>query len=143
MGDATDLCQCGRWQGCHHEFARFSTLFARDFPFGTISLESLMELRSNTMTVTFRQSFCLPGHDAPFPAGTYEVLSEDERLDGLTFEAFRRVATFLRITGNGASSGRTELQPVSQQDLDAALLADQGKRPVGPTDEGSLRKEER
>jgi hypothetical protein len=102
-----------------------------------------MELRSNSVTVTFHQSFCLPGHDAAFPAGTYEVLSEDERLDGLTFEAFRRVATFLRISGNGASSGRTELQPVSQRDLDAALLADQGRQSAGATGAGSLRKEER
>ena len=63
-----------------------------------------MEMRSTTVTVTFRQGFFLPGHEAPFPAGTYEVLSEDERLEGLTFEAYRRVATFLRIRGQGAAA---------------------------------------
>lgn len=89
-----------------------------------------MDLRSTIATVTFSSSFCLAGHEAPFPAGTYEVLSEDERLEGLSFEAFRRIATFLRITGTGLSAGRTELLPVSQQDLDAAVLADQAKHPT-------------
>lgn len=84
-------------------------------------------MRSTCVTLTFRSAFRLPGYDMPFPAGTYEVLSEDERLDGLSFEAFRRVATFLRITGRDGASGRTELFPVSQQDLDAAILADQGR----------------
>lgn len=96
-----------------------------------------MEMRSTTVTVTFRQGFFLPGHEAPFPAGTYEVLSEDERLEGLTFEAYRRVATFLRIRGQGAAAGRTELQPVSQQDLDAALLADQAGSPRGAVAPGT------
>lgn len=82
-------------------------------------------MRSTCVSLTFRSPFHLPGYDAPFPAGTYEVLSEDERLDGLSFEAFRRQSTFLRISGRGGSQGRTELLPVSQQDLDAAVLADQ------------------
>ncbi|WRH63709.1 MAG: hypothetical protein RSE12_05055 [Fuscovulum sp.] len=83
-------------------------------------------MRSTTATVTFRNSFRLPGHDRDFPSGSYDVLREDERLDGLTFEAFRRVATYLRVRGRGVQAGQTELLPITEKDLDAALLADRG-----------------
>jgi hypothetical protein len=89
-------------------------------------------MRSTIENVTFRQGFRLPGHDTDYPAGTYAILREDERLEGLTFEAFRRVATFLRVEGQGAEAGRSELRPVSEQDLDAALLADQAGSPFQP-----------
>lgn len=81
-------------------------------------------MRSSTATVIFANSFHLPGHEADFPSGSYEVLREDERLDGLTFEAFRRVATYLRVWGRGAQAGQSELLSITEQDLDAALLAD-------------------
>jgi hypothetical protein len=83
-------------------------------------------MRSTTATVTFRSSFRLPGHDRDFSSGSYDVLREDERLDGLTFEAFRRVATYLRVWGRGVQAGQTELLPITEKDLDAALLADRG-----------------
>lgn len=91
-----------------------------------------MTMRSTIENVTFRQGFRLPGHDTDYPAGTYTILREDERLEGLTFEAFRRVATFLRVEGKGAEAGRSELRPVSEQDLDAALQADQAGSPFQP-----------
>jgi hypothetical protein len=81
-------------------------------------------MRSTTATVIFKNSFRLPGHDTDFPSGSYDVLREDERLDGLTFEAFRRVATYLRVWGRGVKAGQTELLPITEQDLDAALQAD-------------------
>jgi hypothetical protein len=83
-------------------------------------------MRSTTATVTFQNSFRLPGHDRDFPSGSYDVLREDERLDGLTFEAFRRVATYLRVWGRGVQAGQTELLPITEEDLDAALKTDRG-----------------
>jgi len=95
-------------------------------------------MRSTIVNVTFRQGFRLPGIEAEFPAGSYEVFCEDERLEGPTFEAFRRIATFLQIKGQGPHAGLTELQPISQQDLDAALLADRGGTPARGPGGGSL-----
>lgn len=105
--------------------------------------EGALEMRSTCVTVTFRSAFRLPGYVAPFSAGTYEVLSEDERLDGLSFEAFRRVATFLRISGQDSPRGRTELFPVSQADLDAAVLADQTGHSAAAAAAGSPEKDKR
>jgi hypothetical protein len=83
-------------------------------------------MRSTTATVTFQNSFRLPGHDTDFPSGSYVVLREDERLDGLTFEAFRRVATYLQVWGRGVQAGQSELLPITEKDLEAALKADRG-----------------
>ena len=115
---------------------------ATDDPVDHTALEVALEMRSTCVTMTFRSAFRLPGYDAPFPQGTYEVLSEDERLDGLSFEAFRRVSTFLHISGRDGSRGKTELLPVSQQDLDAAFLADQAGQSAQIADTGLPRKEQ-
>lgn len=85
-----------------------------------------VQTRTTTLSVTFRHGFHLPGYGEEVPAGTYDVLCEDEHLEGLTFDAFRRLSTYLRIAGAGMQAGRTEWWPVSQRDLEAALLADQG-----------------
>lgn len=81
-------------------------------------------MRSTIETVIFTRAFTLAGFEDLLPAGAYEVLCEDERLEGLTFDAYRRVATFLRVPGHGADAGRTELRPTTESDIEAALRRD-------------------
>ncbi|AWD22993.1 hypothetical protein [Fuscovulum blasticum] len=82
-----------------------------------------MALRSTRFMVTFRHPFSLPGDAARLPAGDYEILVEEELLQGLTFEAYRRTASFL-VAGS-AKTGRTEMYPVSEHDLQGMLTRDQ------------------
>lgn len=88
-------------------------------------------MRSTTATVTFHHPFTLAGYDDQLPAGSYDVLREDELLEGLSFEAYRRVATFLRVL-HGSAAGRSELRPVSDADIDAALDRDRAQTESGP-----------
>jgi hypothetical protein len=74
--------------------------------------------------VTFLNPFTLPGYLGELPAGDYEVLVEEERLEGLSFEAYRRTATYLTVHPGGDRSGRTELRATSEDDLKAALNRD-------------------
>lgn len=83
-----------------------------------------MDTRSTRTTVTFSHPFHLPGHQGDLPAGDYDVLAEDELLEGLSFQAYRRTGTYLSIHGTGARAGRTELREVAQKDLDLALIRD-------------------
>ncbi|MEO0697892.1 MAG: hypothetical protein AAFY84_17555 [Pseudomonadota bacterium] len=53
--------------------------------------------RTTTSTVTFVYPFVLPGYTNELPAGTYEVIAEDELLANLSFTAYRRIATHIRI----------------------------------------------
>jgi len=83
-----------------------------------------MNMRSTRSTVTFSNSFSLSGYTGELPAGDYEVLVEEELLQGLSFEAWRRTATCLMVRGKGIHSGHTELRSISQSDLNEALSRD-------------------
>lgn len=83
-----------------------------------------MNMRSTRSTVTFSNPFTLPGYPGDLPAGDYEVLVEEELLQGLSFEAYRRTATYLLVRGTGGHAGRTELRAISESDLTQALSRD-------------------
>ena len=85
-----------------------------------------MTMRSTRSTVTFSNRFTLPGYVGDLPAGDYEVLVEEELLQGLSFEAYRRTATYLTVRGRGSHAGRSELRAISDSDLKEALSQDQG-----------------
>jgi hypothetical protein len=84
-----------------------------------------MNMRSTRSTVTFSNPFTLPGYPSVLPAGDYDVLVEEELLQGLSFEAYRRTATYLTVRGRGSHAGRTELRATSDSDLKKALSRDQ------------------
>lgn len=83
-----------------------------------------MTMRSTRSTVTFLNPFTLPGCPNDLPAGDYEVLVEEKLLQGLSFEAYRRTATYLTVRDRGNHAGRTELRAISENDLKEALSRD-------------------
>ena len=84
-----------------------------------------MNMRSTRSTVTFSNPFTLPGYIGELPAGDYEILVEEELLQGLSFEAYRRTATYLTVRGRGRHAGRSELRTISDSDLKKAMSRDQ------------------
>jgi len=83
-----------------------------------------METRTTRSKVTFPCAFALPGSKNRFPAGDYEVVIEEERLQGLTFDAYRRTAAWLVLAGTPQFPGRSEMHPVTEADLQSALGCD-------------------
>lgn len=83
-----------------------------------------MTMRTTKTTVTFSHPFTLAGYQGELPAGEYEVLVEEELLQGLSFEAYRRTATHLTVHGSGGHAGRTELRATSDNELKEALGRD-------------------
>jgi hypothetical protein len=79
-------------------------------------------IHSRTTSVTFAAAFTLPGLERSYPAGTYEVNTDDEQLD-LSFAASRRVATTIMLN----SGATTQAWPVNPLDLEAALASDLAK----------------
>ena len=49
-----------------------------------------MNMRSTRSTVTFCHPFTLKGRSEILPAGAYEVLVEEEELQGVSFLAYRK-----------------------------------------------------
>lgn len=82
-----------------------------------------MLTRSVRSTVVFRRPFVVKGLDRPQPAGTYDVETEEELLDGLSFPAYRRVST--TITPRSQAPGALlQAQIVDPLELEKALAAD-------------------
>ncbi len=71
--------------------------------------------RSRRETVTFRHPFRIKGIDRQLQAGAYEVVTDEEMIEGLSFPCFRRVAPH---------HASTEMISISSVDLADAQQAD-------------------
>ena len=92
-----------------------------------------MTTRSRMETMTFKQPFRIKGVERTLPAGTYEIISEDELIEGLSFPCYRRVSTFIMAPAAPPYQSSTEMIAIAALDLadaqriDAsALLAPRG-----------------
>jgi len=56
-----------------------------------------MTIRSRRETVTFRHPFRIRSIERLLPAGAYEVITDEEAIEGLTFSAYRRIATMIVV----------------------------------------------
>ncbi len=50
-----------------------------------------MAIRTTRTTVNFKRAFVLAGVDEEQPPGVYDIETDEERLKGLSFSAYRRV----------------------------------------------------
>jgi hypothetical protein len=84
--------------------------------------KAVMTIRSRRETVTFKHPFRIRGIDRLLPAGSYEVITDEEMIEGLSFAAFRRVATMIRVP---AETGRAiEMISIGSVDLSDAQRID-------------------
>jgi hypothetical protein len=77
--------------------------------------------------VTFTGPFTLPGFDKPHAPGTFEVRTDEERLD-TTFEAWRRVGTTILLSEPWGAQAWS----VDPHDLRKALRLDAENAPTSP-----------
>jgi hypothetical protein len=85
--------------------------------------EIAMPERTTRTNVTFHRPFSMRGVDGVRPPGTYVVESDEELITGLSFDAYRRTATFLFIPSTSGST-TSEVFSIDPADLDAALAQD-------------------
>ena len=90
-----------------------------------------MNQRTSRSTVTFSHPFALVGYDDELPAGEYSVIAEEELLQGLSFEAYRRTSTYLLVGGRPGRGAETEMRSVDPKDLEAALARDRACTQTG------------
>lgn len=86
-----------------------------------------MTTRTHRTTSSFRRPFLLRGVDHPLPPGTYEVLTEEELIEGLSFPAYRRLSTVIFVPGQSASS--LEMVTIDPVDLADAQDRDAKQEP--------------
>jgi hypothetical protein len=81
-----------------------------------------MTTRTKRKTVTFKMPFSLEGAGLNLPAGSYEVITDEELIEGLSFPVYRRIETMMLVPGHLARS--VEMATVEPLALAAALERD-------------------
>ena len=76
-----------------------------------------MTIRSRREIVTFRHPFRIRGLDRLLPAGAYEVVTDEEMIEGLSFPSFRRIATMILAPCAPPHQGTTEMLSITPVDL--------------------------
>ena len=86
-----------------------------------------MSIRSRREVVTFNHPFLIKGIDRLLPAGSYDVVTEEEMIESLSFAAFRRIATTITVPVEGSRGLATQAITISPGDLSDAQRIDAGK----------------
>ena len=83
-----------------------------------------MTTRSRRETVRFRHPFRINGIDRLLSPGAYEVITDEEMIEGLSFPCFRRVATMIMVPGAPPRHSSVEMFLISSVDLSDAQRID-------------------
>lgn len=84
-----------------------------------------MNIRTTETTVTFGRPFNLQAFDGTLPAGNYRLVIDEEEIVGLSFLAYRRIATMLHTPALSAIKGKHQVFQTDEREL-TALRADTG-----------------
>jgi hypothetical protein len=76
--------------------------------------------RSRRETVVFKHPFRIASVERLLPAGSYEVITDEESMEGLSFPSFRPVATMMMVPAPAPRSSSVEMVTISSIDLAAS-----------------------
>jgi hypothetical protein len=83
-----------------------------------------MTTRSRRETITFKHPFRIKGIDRLLPPGAYEVITDEEMIEGLSFASFRRVATMIMVPAAPPRTSTMERISINPVDLADAQRID-------------------
>ena len=87
-------------------------------------MHSPMATRTQRRSVVFRRPFLLEGIDRVLPPGSYEVVTDEELIEGLSFPVYHRVSTAMMVPALCHQASAVEMQTIDPRDLEAALERD-------------------
>ena len=83
-----------------------------------------MTTRSRRETLHFKHPFSIKGVDRQLAPGAYEVITDEEMIEGISFPCFRRIATMIMIPGVTPRRSVMEMISISSADLADAQRID-------------------
>lgn len=83
----------------------------------------VMTIRSRRETINFKHPARIEGIERLIPAGSYDVVMDEEMIEGLSFPSFRRVATMIMVPGAPPHHNSVEMFTIT-----SAALADAQRR---------------
>ena len=81
-----------------------------------------MTMRTIRRTITFLRPFYLKGVDRLLPPRDYDVVTDEELIEGLSFSAYHRISTEIFVPAPSGSA--IEMVTIDPLDLEAALEQD-------------------
>ena len=88
-----------------------------------------MPERTTVRLITFTRPFNIEALVAPLEAGTYRLVVDEELIQGLNFNAYRKVATHLEIPAIAIQPVERQSVKVSPDEIASALRND--TQPLG------------
>jgi hypothetical protein len=79
-----------------------------------------MMTRTKRETLKFIHPFFLKGVDRTLPPGEYQVVTDEELIDGLSFPVYRRISTMIFVPAQSHPGSSIEMVTVDPLDLQAA-----------------------
>ena len=83
-----------------------------------------MSTRTTHTSVTFSRPFTLSSVDGLQPAGTYRLETDEEQIEDISFNAFRRMTMTLFLPAHPAPGATRHIVQIDPNELAEALLAD-------------------
>ncbi len=97
-----------------------------------------MLTRTKRVTLTFRHAFSLKGVGRRLAPGRYEVVTDEELIEELSFPVYRRVSTLIFLPAQAHRPSSIEMVNVDPADLAAAHARDQATETAVP---GAVRRD--
>jgi hypothetical protein len=94
-----------------------------------------MTTRTQRKTVVFSHPFRLKGVDRDLPPGDYEVVTDEELIEGLSFAVYRRVSTAIIVPAQSHQASSVEMVAIDPRDLQSAQDRDAATKQL-PAAEG-------
>jgi hypothetical protein len=91
-----------------------------------------MATRTRRKTVVFESPFLLKDIGRTLPAGDYEVLTDEELIEGLSFPVYRRVSTMMMVPAPPPHTSSTEMLTVDPRELQLVLDQDAARHASPP-----------
>ena len=91
-----------------------------------------MTVRTIQKTAVFKSPFVLTSLDEVFPAGTYCVEMDEELLENISFPAYRRIRTVIRLQAEPGRPGVSRILTIDADELDEAIERDRVSSDTAP-----------
>jgi len=83
-----------------------------------------MTTRSRREVITFQHPFQIKGIDRVLPPGAYDVITDEQMIEGLLFASFGRVATMIMVPAAPPRGTAMEMISIGSVDLSDAQRID-------------------
>lgn len=80
-------------------------------------------MRTKRSTLIFRRAFTLKGIERSLPAGAYELVTDEELIEELSFPVYRRVSSWILAPAQNSDTA-TEMIIIDPVELAAAHASD-------------------